>query len=88
MSTRTSTGKTTTGQTPGATTTDLEDRDERLGVIRETSRGGHEPPPEVNDTPAQNVGYDEAVKGAPLTDEERERAERESPLADRPSGSR
>lgn len=51
-------------------------------VIRETSRGGQEPPPEVNDTPAQNVGYDEAVKGAPLTREERERARRESPLTD------
>ncbi len=65
-------------------TPELEDRDERLGVIRETSRGGNEPSPEVNDRPDQNVGYDEAVKGRPLTDEERERAERESPLADEP----
>lgn len=89
---KTSAQQTTTSAPANATpeqgmTPDLEDRDERLGVIRESSRGGHEPPPEVNDTPEQNVGYDEAVKGAPLTDEERERAERESPLAD-PSASR
>jgi hypothetical protein len=51
-------------------------------VIRESSRGGHEPPPEVNDRPEQNVAYDEVVKGAPLTPEERERAKRESPLSD------
>jgi hypothetical protein len=61
---------------------DLEDRDELLDVQRESSRGGQEPPPEVNDTPEQNVGYDEAAKGRPLTPEERERAERESPLSD------
>ena len=30
--------------------------------------------------PEQNVAYDEVVKGRPLTDEERRRAERESPL--------
>lgn len=86
MTARTSSEKRTTHDTrptQAGPTADLEDRDERLGVIRETSRGGHEPPPELNDTPAQNVGYDEAVKGAPLTDDERERAERESPLADR-----
>jgi hypothetical protein len=63
---------------------DLEDRDELLEVTRESSRGGQEPPPEVNDRPEQNVGYDEAVKGGPLTLEERKRAERESPLSEEP----
>lgn len=63
-------------------TPDLEDGDELLPVTRESSRGGQEPPPEVNDRPDQNVAYDEAVKGAPLTPEERTRAERESPLSD------
>lgn len=48
---------------------------------KESSRGGHEPPPEANDRPDQNVAYDEVVKGRPLTDEERARAERESPLS-------
>jgi len=61
---------------------DLEDGDALLPVTKETSRGGNEPPPEVNDSPEQNIGYDEAVKGAPLTAEERERAKRESPLSD------
>jgi hypothetical protein len=61
---------------------DLEADDELVPVTRESSRGGHEPPPEVNDRPDQNVAYDEAVKGAPLTEEERDRAERESPLSD------
>ena len=60
---------------------DLEDRDELIPVTKETSRGGNEPPPEVNDRPEQNVAYDEAVKGGPLTDEERRRAEEESPLS-------
>ena len=60
---------------------DLEDRDELIPVTRESSRGGNEPPADVNDRPDQNVGYDEAVKGAPLTEEERRRAERESPLS-------
>ena len=60
---------------------DLEDRDELIPVTKETSRGGNEPPPEVNDRPEQNVAYDEAVKGAPLTDDERRRAEEESPLS-------
>jgi len=59
---------------------DLEDEDESPPVTRESSRGGQEPPPEQNDRPDQNVAYDEAVKGAPLTEEERRRAERESPL--------
>jgi hypothetical protein len=63
---------------------DLEDRDELLEVTRESSRGGQEPPPAVNDRPEQNVGYDEAVKGAALTPEERNRAERESPLSEEP----
>ena len=61
---------------------DLEADDELVPVIRESSRGGNEPPPEVNDRPEQNVAYDEAVKGAPLSDEERERAKKESPLSD------
>lgn len=61
---------------------DLEDGDELVPVTRESSRGGQEPPPEVNDRPDQNVAYDEVVKGAPLTPEERARAERESPLSD------
>lgn len=55
--------------------------DDEVPVIRESSRGGQEPPPEDNDRPDQNVAYDEAVKGAPLTDDERQRAERESPLS-------
>jgi len=63
-------------------TPDLEDRDELLAVTKESSRGGQEPPPEMNDRPEQNVAYDEVVKGAPLTPEERERAEAESPLSD------
>ena len=61
---------------------DLEDGDDLVPVVKESSRGGHEPPAEVNDTPEQNIGYDEAVKGGPLTAEERERAKRESPLSD------
>ena len=61
---------------------DLEAGDQLLPVTRETSRGGNEPPPEVNDRPEQNVAYDEAVKGAPLSAEERDRAKRESPLSD------
>jgi len=44
--------------------------------------GGQEPPDQVQDRPEQNVGYDEAVKGAPLTPEERTRSEHESPLAE------
>ncbi|MGE3276630.1 MAG: hypothetical protein AB7O67_16070 [Vicinamibacterales bacterium] len=62
--------------------TDLEDRDSLLDVEKESSRGGQEPPPEVNDTPEQNIGYDEAAKGGALTPEERERAKKESPLTD------
>ena len=55
--------------------------DSAVPVTKESSRGGHEPPPEVNDRPDQNVAYDEVVKGRPLTNEERARAERESPLS-------
>ena len=62
---------------------DLEADDDEVPVTRESSRGGLEPPPEINDRPDQNVAYDEAVKGAPLTEEERRRAERESPLKPR-----
>ena len=62
--------------------TDLEADDDLVPVTKETSRGGNEPRPEVNDRPEQNIAYDEAVKGAPLTAEERERAKRESPLSD------
>lgn len=61
---------------------ELEDGDETVPVTRETSRGGQEPPSDVNDRPDQNVAYDEVVKGAPLTAEEKKRAERESPLAE------
>ena len=62
-------------------TPDLND-DDQPDVVRESSRGGQEPPPEVNDTPAQNVGYDEAVKGRRLTRDERRKAEQESPLSE------
>jgi hypothetical protein len=61
---------------------DLEDGDELVPVTRESTRGGQEPPPKVNDRPDQNVAYDEVVKGRALTAEERARAERESPLSD------
>jgi hypothetical protein len=60
---------------------DLDTGDD-TSVTRESTRGGQEPAPENNDRPDQNVAYDEAVKGAPLTEEERQRAERESPLSD------
>lgn len=43
-------------------------------------RGGQEPPADVNERPEQNVGYDEAVKGRPLTPAEKEEAEEDSPL--------
>jgi hypothetical protein len=42
--------------------------------------GGQELPDELQDRPEQNVGYDEAVKGAPLTPDERRRSQEESPL--------
>lgn len=43
-------------------------------------RGGHAAPATEKDRPEQNVGYDEAVKGASLDEEEREEAVAESPL--------
>ena len=58
----------------------LDQQDESLRVTRETRRRGHEPPPESNDRPEQNIAYDKVVKGRPLTDEERRRTERESQL--------
>ena len=45
-------------------------------------RGGQAPPAEERDRPEQNVGYDQAVKGAPLTPDEVAEAEAESPLTD------
>jgi hypothetical protein len=62
------------------TTRNRESDDVAVPVTKESSRGGHEPPPEANDRPDQNVAYDEVVKGRPLTEDERVRAERESPL--------
>ena len=68
---------------------DRRDRDEwddvtkRLDVPDQDTfvrHGGQEPPEELQDRPEQNVGYDEAVKGAPLTPGERQRSEEESPL--------
>jgi hypothetical protein len=68
---------------------DRRDRDEwddvtnRLDVPAEDTfvqHGGQELPDELQDRPEQNVGYDEAVKGAPLTPDERRRSEEESPL--------
>jgi hypothetical protein len=44
--------------------------------------GGQEPPDEVQDRPEQNVGYDDAVKGGPLTPDERRQSEEDSPLND------
>jgi len=43
--------------------------------------GGQEIPPEQQDRPEQNIGYDEAVKGRPLTPTEKEEAEKESEAA-------
>lgn len=45
-------------------TPDLEDHDELLEITHQSSRGGQEPPAEASDRPEQNVGHDEAVKGA------------------------
>jgi hypothetical protein len=42
-----------------------------------TTRGGNEPPDEVQDTPRQNAGYDAAVRGEPndeVVDTDAERA--------------
>lgn len=60
---------------------DLDEQGEALPVTRESSRGGNEPPPHINDRPDQNVAYDEVVKGRPLTADERTRAEQESPVS-------
>jgi hypothetical protein len=57
-----------------------DDMQERLDTPtddRFVQHGGQEPPDEVQDRPEQNVGYDEAVKGAPLTPDERKRSEGE-----------
>lgn len=43
---------------------------------------GSGPSAEQSERPEQNVGYDEAVKGAPLSPEEKRRAETDSPLID------
>ena len=68
---------------------DRRDRDEwddvtkRLDVPDQDTivrHGGQELSDELQDRPEQNVGYDEAVKGAPLTPDERRRSEEESPL--------
>jgi hypothetical protein len=53
---------------------------------RPDRRGGHAPPPETRDRPEQNIGYDEAAKGAPLTRDEREEAIADSPLTDEAGG--
>lgn len=57
------------------------------GTKDDSSAAGSGPSAEASERPEQNVGYDEAVKGAPLTDEERQRAAAESPLTpDEPTG--
>ncbi len=50
-------------------------------MTNHTNRGGHQPPAEVTDRPEQNVGYDEAVKGAPLNADEKRRSQDDSPVA-------
>ena len=52
------------------------------GRKNEDHAAGSGPRAEQSERPEQNVGYDEAVKGAPLTEEEKRRAETESPLSD------
>jgi hypothetical protein len=52
------------------------------GMKDDEHAAGSGPSAEASERPEQNVGYDEAVKGTPLTDEERRRAEAESPLTD------
>ena len=49
-------------------------------------RGGHAPAPEVRERPDQNIAYDEAVKGEPLTADERQEAIADSPLTDDDEG--
>jgi hypothetical protein len=51
-----------------------------------TTRGGHEPPDEVQDTPEQNAGYDAAVRGeqvATPVDEGEDAPERDAHEGDR-----
>lgn len=43
-------------------------------------RGGHALPATEKDRPEQNIGYDEAVKGAPLDPDEKQEAVDDSPL--------
>lgn len=54
------------------------------GLEDDEHAAGSGPPAEASERPEQNIGYDEAVKGAPLTPEERQRAEADSPLSDVP----
>lgn len=57
------------------------------GTRDDEHAAGSGPSAEASERPEQNVGYDEAVKGAPLTDDERRRAEAESPLTpEEPTG--
>jgi hypothetical protein len=53
------------------------------GRQQDDHAAGSGPSAEASERPEQNVGYDEAVKGAPLTPEERQRAESDSPLSDK-----
>lgn len=50
------------------------------GTSGDPKAAGSGPSAEASERPEQNIGYDEAVKGAPLSDEERQRAAAESPL--------
>lgn len=57
------------------------------GTRDDEQAAGSGPSAEASERPEQNVGYDEAVKGAPLSEEERRRAEAESPLTpEEPTG--
>ena len=51
-----------------------------------TTRGGNEPPDEVQDTPRQNAGYDAAVRGEPGDEvaDEAAQGERNTDEADEP----
>jgi hypothetical protein len=53
------------------------------GRQQDDHASGSGPSAEASERPEQNVGYDEAVKGSPLTPEERQRAESDSPLSDK-----
>ena len=52
------------------------------GTKDDDHAAGSGPSAEASERPEQNVGFDEAVKGAPLSPDERRRAEAESPLSD------